>query len=747
MLLPPDKKEDEAAAEAAAARLLDQSRRDEEGRHRRSRRSRRQHQRHASSSSAGGSGSRFLESFDHDEQDDEGSSDGEGSSSGGDAGDDAESAGRRRSSRSGSSRRHQGNRREVIRERDSEAAPPRRIDLPAQRVPPRRHRRHHHYSTLTPIPSSPLSSASSETDPLLLPPPYSEAETGLKRRNRRKLYLTIGAALLGAIVVALLTSTYVEYRDEIRRRRGGWIRGGIDGKGRWDTEWHHTTPLLLDETEPRNCDLFSEPIAADRRDLPSTSPTVYLTSAYFELPRSLRNLKIRGRGSALSGNILVVPAGTESSWNTGDAATNKTRSTYMIRVEASFADSNVMKSWHVCHFGQGDEQGILVAGPVSPGGRPHTSPWQRDYLRVNIFIDVPRDQMPNLDFDLDDEDVDEVTNGAATQLHTSTAVARRHGSTQRSRNTHGDLSISASHMTVGFVGPFIQYGIVFDTVEICSVNGPIQTDEIAANSIQIEADRSIISARHLEARDGVMVLKTSGEIVDCRLCIGAGDILLHNNAGWITGHYEAQVGIDVFTTEYPIEGYFHAGKVWLRNSNARIRGTFEGIRYANGTGGLLAQTTNANIDARVALVGEVEPRRVSSSQMIPESSSADPVLVRLMTPSGDVRMNLTHIDAGVVTHITLGTGNGEAESILVGNFQADLEVSNILTNKIWLDEFESGGRDRLVARQPDGYRNDKPYWVSRLTGRIHALDGDDLKASGLSRINYDTSENDVWLTL
>lgn len=800
MLLPPDKKEDEAAAEAAAARLQEQARRREGRRHSSSGRRRRNQQRRdgrdtSSPNEAAGSGSRFHESFDFDDDDDDDDDDSEESASSGGSSEEEDNQERSRRRRHRSSRsptsRSSANRRAVIRERDSEvAAAAAAADAVApvatsssRRPPPRRHHHHHHrhrhYNTLTPIPSSPLTSeASSETDPLLLPPPYSEAETGLKRRNRRKLYLTIASALIGAIVVALLTSTYVEYRDELRRRRGGWVRGGVDGNGRWGSEWHHATPLLSDETEPRSCDMFSEPIAADRRDLPSTSPTIYMTSAYFELPRSLKKLKIRGRGAALSGSIFITPGSTETSWNP-EAARNKTQSEYLIRVEAHFVDANTMKEWHVCQFGHGDDQGIVVVGPEGGGGNPITSPWKRGYLRMNVFIDVPRDRLAemDLDFDLDDENDDFSIQPTPEASHTpeapldSTITIRKPtspaaGTRNNKQNTHGDLLIDSRFMTIAFVGDFIQMGIVFDNIEVRSDSGPIQADSLAANDIEFAAERSVLSVTRLEARDGVMILVTSGEPIFCRRCTGSNDILLHNSRGWIGGHYEAQVGIDVFTTEFPIEGYYHASKVWVRNSNARVDGAFEGIRYANGTGGLLVQTTNDNIVARVALAADVDAYARSSGDTVPstdgdDAASAatsttsppmDPILVRLMTPSGDLSMNLTHIDPGVVTHISLGTGNGHAQSILAPEFQGDIAISDVLSNKIFVDQHEPGGRDRLITRRPDGYQGDTPYWLSSLSGRVNALkkyDGDDdgSRKSGWCKINYDTSPSDMYLTL
>jgi hypothetical protein len=104
-----------------------------------------------------------------------------------------------------------------------------------------------------------------------------------------------------------------------------------------------TTPLLPDETSPRQCDLFTT-THSSRSDTWSTRTTLSLP---------LRGeLYFHGRGDYLGGRVKVSVGELSRKKRDGDEV--------LVKVEATYKKTSRLDGWHVCRTGDDRVAGVVL---------------------------------------------------------------------------------------------------------------------------------------------------------------------------------------------------------------------------------------------------------------------------------------------------------------------------------------------------------------------------------------------------
>lgn len=250
---------------------------------------------------------------------------------------------------------------------------------------------------------------------LLPPPSYSEAvaNTGKAGKRRRLRYLAIGLFVIVFTGVAVGAAVIQRKQRETRHE---WKRGGLDGKGelhhsfaenealtircplgKFDHRWQHRTPFLTNsptlsnESDPRECDLFSEPRLIDSWRNGATALPIYESKAeylfsindYTTAAASLESLWVHVRGSKAYGGVHVLGPGTEVI-EIERPPTGKVK----IAIRITAENTTTLNDWHCCRAGGEGKQGIVLVGP-NDGSRPVASPWLEGYMKFQVDIIFP----------------------------------------------------------------------------------------------------------------------------------------------------------------------------------------------------------------------------------------------------------------------------------------------------------------------------------------------------------------------
>lgn len=163
--------------------------------------------------------------------------------------------------------------------------------------------------------------------------------------------------------------------------------------GKFDHRWQHrtpfltSTPLLANESDPRECDLFSEPRLIDSWRNGATALPIYESTAQYLFPLNDRqaadNLWVHVRGSKAYGGVYVLGPGTEII-DIERPPLGKVKVAIKLKAE-NVSDLN---DWHFCRAGDDGRQGIAIVGP-NDGSRPVSSPWLEGYMRFQVDIIFP----------------------------------------------------------------------------------------------------------------------------------------------------------------------------------------------------------------------------------------------------------------------------------------------------------------------------------------------------------------------
>lgn len=167
--------------------------------------------------------------------------------------------------------------------------------------------------------------------------------------------------------------------------------------GKFDHQWQHRTPFLTNtpassnESDPRECDLFSEPRLIDSWRNGATALPIYESRAeflfslndYTAAVASLESLWVHVRGGKAYGGVHVLGPGTEVT-DIERPPLGKIK----IAIRITSENTTTLNDWHCCRAGVEGDQGIVLVGP-NDGSRPVSSPWLEGYMRFQVDIVFP----------------------------------------------------------------------------------------------------------------------------------------------------------------------------------------------------------------------------------------------------------------------------------------------------------------------------------------------------------------------
>ncbi|KAJ9119118.1 hypothetical protein QFC22_003609 [Naganishia vaughanmartiniae] len=464
----------------------------------------------------------------------------------------------------------------------------------------------------------------------LLPPSYSEAvsQSGKNTRSKRRRYLLLAMVVVlllvgGAAVMALVR------RSRERESARGWKRGGLDGKGKYDHRWQHSTPLLDGEIQPRECDLFSEPRLIDSWRNGATARPIYESFTEFMIPLqddkiSLQKFWLHVRGSRANGLVQVTGPGTEiTEFDRPPPGKLKV----VVRVTAQ--NTTGLNDWHVCKAGSVGEEGVVITG-LYDGKRPVVSPWLEGYTRFVVAVIFPHD----IDF----------------------PGAKRHDHLLES------MSMNLENMAVDVRGDFLKPGLAKD-LNVLTKNAGVVVNSLAVVDARIETKNANLAVQHIFARDTIALINDNGN-TGCAQCIANSSFLVvHNDNGKVTGDYKAGLSIDVVTAREDVDAAFSSPRVWVKSESANVRANVSGIEGKNGA--LMLLTSFGRI---VTSIDFAHLRRQSARK-------GYKVPIRLGTSGSDIEATISHLPPDVGLAIEAEVTDGIITIIAPDQLQSTLDLT------------------------------------------------------------------------